>query len=419
MRKATLFLGPALSCAVILLASCASVHLPTLPHVSYLYAASGAAANLPQPTLTEYRIAADGSLTPVPCAPVANVQLLALTGARSLLFASAQPSGSASSAISSYSIASNGCPTLQSTVDATAQGAPFSLFLDRQADTLYSWVWLNSVDTALRFYTVDASTGALKFTGEMKNGWPTYLRSIGTSALPAGMLAFSPDDSLAVESTWAPLDSTGIEVYQRSADGTLHGVNIFPNSPAGGGFAMFATIGAAADDLGHFIVAGVVCKQGYSSCPDGPIQLAVYTLDSEHNLNTQSTPQTMATPPSSGYIEGYAFSPDSRYFAISSGGGIDVYQWDASTASLHYLNSITTHGNGFTGEIVQAFAWDRYDHIIFTTTEYSTDGESPDTGQIQIDSVTPSGAVPALGSPYVLNSPHLLTVVDVPSPSPR
>lgn len=417
MRKATLFLAPAMLCAAALLTSCASVNLATPPGTPYLYVASGAAANLPQPTLTGFTVEADGSLTPIPCEPLANAEVLALTGARSLLFASAQPSGPASSAIFSYSIASNGCLTLTSTADVTAQGAPLSLFLDHNADTLYSWVWLNPVTAGLRSYSLDASSGSVKFTGEIYGGYPTYLRSAGTAALPAGMLAFSPDDGFAVSSGWAPLDSTGIYVYQRSADGTLHSADIFANSPAGGGAAIFATEGAAGDDSGHFIVAGVVCAN-YATCSDGPVQLAVYTLDSQRNLTTQSTRQTMATPPSNGYISGYAFSPDSRYFAVASGGGIDVYLWNGSAASLHYLDSISMQGNGFTGQLLQAFTWDRYDHLIFTSAEWSTAGESPETGQIQVYGVTASGASRAHGSPYALNSPHLLTVVNVPPPSP-
>jgi WD40 repeat protein len=415
MRKATLFLAPAVSCAAALLVSCASVNFATLPGIPHLYVASGAVANLPQPTLTGYTIAADGALTPVPCAPLAHAQVLALTGARSLLFASAQPSGPASSVISSYTIASNGCLTLKSTTDVTAQGAPLSLFLDHQADTLYSWVWLDSVTSGLRSYSLDVSSGAVKFTGEIYGGYPTYLRSFDATALPASMLAFSPDDSFAVSSSWAPLDITGIYVYQRSADGTLQGADIFANSPAGPAVALFATEGAASDNAGHFIVAGVVC-QGYWACPDRPVQLAVYTLDSQRHFTTQSTPKTMATPPSNGYLTGYAFSPDSRYFATATDRGIDVYLWDASSASLQYFNSIPQQGNGFTEQFVQAFTWDRYDHLIFTSAE-SIDGESPD-GQIQVYNITPSGIVPAAGSPYALNSPHLLTVVNVPPPSP-
>jgi len=417
MRKATLFLAPVGSCAAaVLLVSCANITVVNLPGPSYLYAASGAAANLPQPTLTGYTIAADGSLTPISCASLANAQLLALTAGRSLLFTSAQPSGPASSVISSYSIARDGCLTRASTTDVTAQGAPLSLFLDRQADALYSWVMPDDVDSDWNSYSVDGSSGALKFTGEIGAGVPTYLRSAGISALPAGMLAFTPDDSFAVSSTWDFLGSTGISVYQRSADGTLQASNIFGNSPAGRGSAIFATIGAAADLSGHLIVAGSICTD-YSRCSE-TIRLAVYTFDSRHNLTTQSNPQTMATPPSGGYISGYAFSPDSLYFAVASGGGIDVYQWDAADALLHYLDSITLRGNGFSGEILQAFTWDRYDHLIFASEERPTDGELPDTGLVQVYSVTPSGVAPARGSPYPLRYPHLLTAVNIPLRSP-
>lgn len=142
------------------------------------------------------------------------------------------------------------------------------------------------------------------------------------------------------------------------------------------------------------------------------MQLAIYTMDSLGNMTTQSTPQNMQIPPSlepDQEMIGYSFSPDSRYFAIGSGAGIDVYTWNTASAALTYLGSIQAPEGcaAHPCRNFHFFTWDRYDHLIVTWGAWV----DPDA-QIQVYSVTAAGIAAAPRSPYPLPAANMLTVVN-------
>ena len=124
----------------------------------------------------------------------------------------------------------------------------------------------------------------------------------------------------------------------------------------------------------------------------------------------------MPTPPSLGPQRepiGYAFSPDSLYFAVADSLGIDVYAWNTVSATLSYLTSITPSRSCPPNQscmYFHSFAWDINDHLIALWGTYGDDGE------IQVYTVTSSGIPPAPGSPHPLPAADFLTIVNAPTP---
>lgn len=366
---------------------------------SYLYVSTG--SPLARPTqLHGFSIAADGSLTPIPESPFLTPGFFALNtiGAGPTLF------GVDGYWLYSLAIHPDGCLSLENSMVAglgtpsNPSLVPTYLYLDSQHANLYSWIYDVVGQSYFASYTFDSSTGQVAQNGTTQDG----------TLADSGMLAFDASDRYAVTAGCTMRSPATVAVFQRGASGALTYLADGPlPAPAQG--TGYCPAGAAADGSSHFIVAMYPCRgDGFCS---GPAQLAVYTIDSSGNLTTSSTWQNM--PTTSAWAGPYSFSPDNKYFAIGGYGALDIYAWDSASATLTHIAAIdnpqgtcSTAANGqggCTGISFGNLAWDANDHL------YTYLGN-----QLFVYGVTPSAVTQAPGSPYAVQNPKWVTVVNPP-----
>jgi hypothetical protein len=369
---------------------------------TYLYVSTGA-HQAGSNEMEGFSVAADGSLASIPESPFITPGFFALhtIGTGSTLF------GVDGYWLYSLAIHPDGCLSLENSTVA-GQGAssnpslaPMNLYLDSQQANLYSYIYDVSVQSYFASYSFDSSTGLVAQTGATQD----------SQLADSGMLAFDPRDRYAVTSSCAIRSGPLVGQFQRASNGALTYLadGPLPAAPQGTGYC---PEGAAADHANHFVIAMSPCT-GDQFC-SGPIQLAVYTIDSSGNLTTSSTwqnmPTTVAEPGP------YGFSPDDKYFAIAGYVGLDVFAWDSAGATLTHIATINNpqgtcspDANGresCTGISFGNLAWDANDHL------YTYLGN-----QLFVYAVTSSAVTPAPGSPYVVQNPQWVTIVNPSAPT--
>lgn len=343
-----------------------------------------------------FSAAPDGYLTAIPESPM-TLPGRPYIGTGSLVF------GDDGYKIYSFRLNSDGCLNVESSLVAGQEdnGLPFigpgALFLDSQNENLYSFDYdPPGDDSYFSSYDFNASNGQLTPVNQTPS----------SMAYNGGVLAFDSNDHFAITADGSIRGGVLISEFQRSGNGALNpfGSVPFPTAPSG---EFYDVAGAAADGAGHFIIAVQQhpTGQGLYTLANGPWQLAVYTIDEAGNLTTTSTWQNMVTPdfPENAQSIGLSFSPDSRYFAITSFMNFEVYSWDSSSGTLTPITTINnTEGScqsppaatdGCTGSGFGSMAWDSNDHL------YITLGR-----QLLVYSVADSGITPAPGSPYTFQS---------------
>lgn len=359
---------------------------------AYVYVSTGGETGDPF-QIDGFSVGADGSLTPVPGSPFTTPGdgALVMTGAGSMLF------GSDGYSIYSFAVQSDGCLKLENSLiagDDLGWGVigPSNIFLDPQDVDLYGFVFVPPEESYFASYSISSTTGQVAPIGETE----TSFRS------NAGMIAFASNDKFAVTADGSLRAGVTISEYQRGGNGALNwfGYGPFPTAAPG---EIYDAMGAAADGTDHFVIAvqSHPAGMGLYNGPNGPWQLAVYTIDEVGNLSTTSTWQNMpeAGIPSNESPQDYKFSPDGRYFAIESFTALAVFTWNSPQEILTPIATITDPEgscatNGCTGSGFDSLAWDSYDHL------YTSVGQ-----QLLVYTVSPSGARPAPGSPHAMRHP--------------
>ncbi len=371
---------------------------------TFVYVSTKSAVGEPY-QVNAFFAASDGSLAPVPESPM-TLPGTPDIGTGSLVF------GDDGYKIYSFLLHSDGCLSVENSLIAGQEDnglpliGPRTLFLDPQDENLYSFNYdPPGDDSYFASYSFNASNGQLTPVNQTPN----------SMAYDGGVLAFASNDRFAITADGSIRGGVLISEFQRSGNGALtpFGSGPFPIAPSG---EFYDVTGAAADGSGHFILAVQQhpTGQGLYNEANGPWQLAVYTIDGAGNLTTTSTWRNMVTPDipddsQDSYIR-LSFSPDNRYFALSSYMAFEVFSWDAAGETLTPIATISnTEGScqfppaatdGCTGSGFLNVAWDSDDHL------YATLGQ-----QLLVYSVTGSGITPAPGSPYTFQSPIRVTVI--------
>lgn len=376
---------------------------PFADGTTFVYVSTQSAVGEPY-QVNAFSAAPDGSLTPVPESPM-TLPGRPYVGAGSLVF------GDDGYKIYSFRLHSDGCLSVENSLVAGRQenGLPFigpgTLFLDPHDENLYSFDYdPPGGDSYFSSYSFNASNGQLTLVNQTQ----------GSMAYDGGVLAFASNGGFAITADGSIRGGVLISEFQRSGNGALvpFGSGPFPTAPPG---EFYDVTGAAATGTGHFIIAVQQHStgQGLYNGANGPWQLAVYTIDDAGNLTTTSNWQNMVSPdiPDNSQDSSihFSFSPDSRYFAISSFMALEVFSWDAASDTLTPIAAINnTEGscqfgsgeNGCTGSGFLNIAWDSNDHL------YITLGQ-----QLLVYSVMDTGITLAPGSPYTFQSPIGVAVI--------
>lgn len=155
----------------------------------------------------------------------------------------------------------------------------------------------------------------------------------------------------------------------------------------------------ATDTTNHVAIAEFPDFTMAGSTATPPVQLAVFTADSNGDLTTSDTYATMpSTPINPLDLEA---SPSGTLLAVAGTGGLEIFHFNGA-------NSITTFTNVLTTDSIVRAVWDNSDHLYAITWPASG---SATPGKLHVFTVTGSAATEAPGSPYTVTTPVDLAVI--------
>jgi hypothetical protein len=360
--------------------------------VAYVYVSSSPTST--RNLISAYSAGPTGQLTSIAGSPFLTqgdgALTLALNGA--WLFGT-----NVNSDLYTFSIADNGALKQTGNLDighvtSSVEEGPEALFLDHTGATLYVG-YMN--------YPPDCGNpGEVAYSIDQKNGKLTYVNNIcvppQNGASGSGM-SFIGNNKFAYTSGCYDISFqiTGVE---RSSDGALTVLNNsapMPPPTSNGGYYFPCAGGAAADPANNFALALQPFTESIGPTPDGPFQIATYTVDSSGNLTTNSTPENMPSV-AVGNVSDYWMSPDGKYLAVSGSGGVQVLHWNGASPATSFTGLLTT------ASISQVF-WDDEHHL------YALSGGS--AGKLYVFTVSTFGATQAPGSPYSIPGAGALIVL--------
>jgi hypothetical protein len=350
---------------------------PASSPVAYIYLSSSPSSGENQ--IDGYSVATNGSLTPLPGMPLSSPAGDVVVN-KSWLFASDGKS------LYSFSIASNGSLKQVDTLEVEPDGGVGSLFLDHTGTSLYAdYFTENNEELA---YSIDNSTGKL-----------TYLDNISAGPGFGYVESFVGDNEYAYESTCYHFTPT-IYGIQRASTGaiTMLDVNqVYPTAPSGDFYCPWS---AAADPTDHLAIAVQPLNGNWT--PEGPYQLATYTVDSAGQLSTTSTYGNMPSTEAGGqagnpnsYVIDYRMSPSGKYLAVAGTSGLQVFHFNGAAPITKYTGLIVKD------QVDQVF-WDNSNHLY--AIGYSAQ-------KLWVFTVTSSSVTQAPGSPHTITGVGSLIVL--------
>ncbi|MGA9510430.1 MAG: hypothetical protein WBV55_17560 [Candidatus Sulfotelmatobacter sp.] len=346
--------------------------------VAYVYVSSSSGSSS---KVNAYSAASNGKLTPVLGSPfVANVGPMALNS--KWLF------GTNGIDIYSFSIASDGALNQVSSINAQHfnpydSGGPGNLFLDHTGASLYDGdtYAYGTGDNAYESFSIDNSTGQLNFLNLTPDGGTevgSALSFVGNNiyAYSASCYHYTPD----------------IFAYKRNSDQVLSPLTIkapIPAAPNGGTYCPYL---AAADPTDHVAISLTPLTSDMG--PDGPPQLATYTVGGSGNLTTTSTPSNMPKTAVTS-IQDIWMAPSGKLLAVAGTTGLQVFHFNGASPITHYTGLLTKD------EVDQMF-WDNDNHL------YAI---SRTAGKLFVFTVTTTSYSQAAGSPYSIANPENIIVL--------
>jgi hypothetical protein len=357
------------------------------PPSAYVYVSSSTASNTYQ--IQGYTAGALGSLKAISGSPFDTTGFgpldMGTTGSH--LF------GADGYKIYSYSIAADGALSVESSIVAgeVQNGEPIAgpayLFFDPSASTLYSF-----------YYNLDGpdSVGYGAYSFDSSNGSLTEIDTAGGSAENSPVVGFARNNQYMFTSD-AYHGQAAITEYTRAANGGITQTNpdvsfTSPTAPSGAYYLPYDAVGDGSD---HIIVAmGQATSESFS--PNGPWQLAVYSVGPSGNLTTTSTYENMTTVNVGETVNWYAFSPDYKYFAICGSNGLQVFAYNAANTTFTAVDTTEEPSDN-----IVKVVWDGNNHL------YALDAQS---NSLFVYTVTDTAVTAVSGSPYAVQNPADLAV---------
>ena len=376
----TLLLALIGACASTVLASAQAASSPTDPNtappagpVAYVYVASSPNGTTDQ--INGFAATSNGSLTAIPGSPfLYNVSYMAVNGA--WLFGIANTFED----LYSFSIGSNGALTLKDKLTVVTNGdGLISDYLDHTGSTLYADLY--STNNDYLSFNVNQSTGALTQTGDLaggpSNNSPVSFIGNNEYAYSSSCYHFGPE----------------IIGVRRNTDGTLSYLSNFnppyPKIPTGDFWCPWL---AAADPTDHLAVAMQPLNGNW--VPQGPYQLATYTVNSSGELSTTSTYSNMPKV-LVGTVNDYWMSPNGKYLAVGGSAGLQIFHFNGANPITKFTGLLTSN------QITQMF-WDNANHL------YAI---SNSAGKLYVFTVTSTGVTQAPGSPHSITNAQSVIVL--------
>ena len=348
--------------------------------VAYIYVSSSPSSTTS--LISGFSAGPAGRLTPIPGSPFTTqgdgALFLALNGA--WLFGT-----NINSDIYSFSIAEDGALRQVDSYDAghvipsVVEEGPEGLFLDHTGATLYV-PYLNIPENCgnpgYEAYSINQSNGELTFVNDVCFFPP---------AVGGGTMSFVASNQFAYTSGCYDFSPTilGIERSSSGAITLLNNSSPMPPPTSGGGYYLPCAGGAAADPANNFALAVQPWAQDIVPTAAGPYQIATYTVDSDGNVSTNSTPDNMPQV-AVGNVTTYWMSPDGRYLAVGGQGGLQVLHWNGANPATSFTGLLTT-------DAISQVYWDDEHHL------YAV---SDSAGKLHVFLVSAFGATEAPGSPY-------------------
>ncbi len=353
---------------------------------AYVYVSTSPSSGVSQ--INAYSASSNGKLAAVAGSPFnfGSENLTQMAVNSKFLFASSNFTD-----IYSISIASNGALQQVSQIDASTynpyqSGGPAEVFLDHTGTILYDLDYdaYGTGGNAYQAFSMDGSTGQLNFLQLGPNGGllqNSVLSFIGSNVFAYGAGCYE--------------GSGGIYGYQRNSNGTLTQLSITPSIPvAPKSEGQYCPYLAAADPNNN---VAITMEPNNDISPSGPVQIAVYTADSDGNLTTQSTAHNMPTTqagPTYG-INDMWMSPSGKLLAVGGTSGLQVFHFNGA-------NPVTPYTGMLTGTEIDQLFWDNVNHL------YAL---SRTAGKLYVFTVTPTEHVQASGSPYSIPGAQALQVL--------
>jgi hypothetical protein len=383
-NRGTLVLALVSACASTVLASAQAASSPTdssaqssSSPAAFIYLVSGPPDGKNQ--IYGYAAASDGALSAIPGTPfstaindvVVNGKWLFATDGKNL---------------DSFSIAANGSLKQVDTLEVEPDGGLIHLFLDHTGTSLYAdYYTTNNEELA---YGIDNATGGL-----------TYINNIMSGPGFGYVASFVGDNDYAYESSCYHFNPEIFGIH-RSSDGAITMLDpnqVYPTAPAGDFYCPYL---AAADPTDHLAIAEQPLNGNWY--PEGPYQLATYTVDSSGQLSTTSTYENMPTTEAGGakgndtsYLTDYWMSPTGQFLAVAGTSGLQVFHFNGA-------NPITKYTGLLVSDTVNQVFWDNSNHL------YAIGNTA---GKLWVFTVTETSVTQAPGSPYSVTSPADMIVL--------
>jgi hypothetical protein len=356
---------------------------PPTPPVAYVYVS--------QPThIDAFAASSTGKLTAVSGSPFPGT-VSSMSVNKSYLFGA----GDNGTDIYSYSIASDGALAQVAVTNALHDGAGSCpdglgpLQIDYAGTTLYNLVGSDCFEESYQSFKIEAK-GELQYLGhttpddfyDPDNIITTPLVVLGNDQYGYGVGCYEEDTPFPFSAAYKR-ESNGLLTYQ-SFDATK-----FPK-PKDSENDFYCPYLLAGDPTNHVAVA----MQDNSELGGfgGPVVLASYTADSQGNLSTSSTYETM---PSTGLnsIAAISISPSGKLVAVG-GKGFQVFHFNGASPITPYTGLLQS-----ADQFLQ-FGWDTDNHLYALS-----------NGQLRVYTVTPTSFEEDSGSPYSVPEASSLIVL--------
>jgi len=337
--------------------------------VAYIYVSS--APRKPNPdAVFGFAAAANGALTPIPNSPLGLNESLIASSPTTVVGFNAH-----TLSFDSFQIASDGSLSYASSISCVQNDygceSVYTMTFDNAGADLYVNEQFAGSGYSTNSFSVDGSSGSLTYLGVLLALWDNS----NISFMHNDVLAFSFDQ---ISCAYDSLDE-----FRRQSNGMLVLTQSHFQQPIPPpNVSLYYADIAAADPAGNYVAMVEQPVNPPYDCDAGyPVQIAAYTVESNGDLNTNSTYQNM---PSTPIIDpqDMKISPSGKLLAVGGEEGLQIFRFNGSQPVTHYTGLLTTD------PVTQLF-WDNSDHLYALS-----------RGGLYVLTVTPDSITNAPGSPH-------------------